>query len=153
MLPDDPEILTNIFYKDGSLRDVYIFDTDEYEWRKFLNLLKTIPFICEFMVNGIESNHIHFDIQDILKLSDEKNVLFIINLDGVKIHCHFFCIEEIELDINPKEINNYRAMNLVFEFMKTISNKLNKEVIITPENMPTYPLLTIYPNGDYQIAT
>ncbi|MBD1372002.1 hypothetical protein IC620_06465 [Hazenella sp. IB182357] len=82
MLPDDPEILTNIFYKDGSLRDVYIFDMDEYEWRKFLNLLKTIPFICEFIVNGIGSNRIHFDIQDILKLSDEKNVLFIINLDG-----------------------------------------------------------------------
>lgn len=152
MLANNQDVLTNIFYLDGSLRDIYVLDTDKYYWNKFLNHLKSSQLNFKLLVDGIEVNDINLNIDDILKISDEKSVLLIIDLDGVKIHCYFFCIEEIELDINPREVVNSNTANLVFEFMRNISIKLDKEVFIAPENMSDYRLITIYPNGTYKIG-
>ncbi|WP_273129482.1 hypothetical protein [Bacillus weihaiensis] len=152
MLLNNEDVLTNIFYKDGSLRDIYILNTDKYDWNKFLNLLQSSQLNLNLLIDGTEKNDVNLHIDDVINISDEKNALIIIDLNGIKIHCHFFCIEEIELDINPKEIVNSYSANLVFEFMRNISSKLEKEVFISPENMSEYRLITIYPNGTYIIG-
>jgi hypothetical protein len=57
-----------------------------------------------------------------------------IEVDGILINCHFFTEQEIEFDIDPREITSEEKLSKVFEFMQRIGRLLQKEVIMTPEN-------------------
>ena len=75
-----------------------------------------------------------------------------INTNGVLINCHFFSEDEIEFDIDPKEVKSKSKADDVFEFMKNLSKILVKESILTGENSPEYPLVTVNPDGTLIIS-
>ncbi|RTR26584.1 hypothetical protein EKG37_21180 [Robertmurraya yapensis] len=75
-----------------------------------------------------------------------------ININGVLINCHFFSVDEIEFNIDPKEVKSKYEANAVFEFMKNLSKILDKESILTGENSPEYPLVTVNPDGTLIIS-
>lgn len=142
----------NVFYQDGSLRDIYILDTDINVWERFVNLLYISNLDFRLLIDGSMRNTPRISVDELFQMKDDKSLLLVINLKGVNINCHFFCIEEIELDIEPKEINDFNKACAVLEFMKSISQELNKEVLLTPENMSDFPLIISYPNGKYKIS-
>ncbi len=50
------------------------------------------------------------------------------------MNCHFFCVEEIELDLLPNEVDTEEKAEAVFEFMAEVGRMLMREVVLTPEN-------------------
>jgi hypothetical protein len=69
------------------------------------------------------------------------------------INCHFFTEQEIELDLDPREVNSEERLNSLFRFMKVLGKHLGKEVILTLENSPHLVLLRTSPDGvEVQIA-
>ncbi len=55
-------------------------------------------------------------------------------MNGVILNCHFFCVEEIEFDIDPGEVDEKRKAESLLEFMAQVGQILEKNVILTDEN-------------------
>jgi len=120
------------FISDGSLRDIYIKDIDLDDWQAFIDILRSMDLELKYEVDGKVSNLTEF-IKDIV-LDCERSHLLRILLDEISINCHFFMSNEIELDLDPKEIDSEDKAKIIFNFMSEIGNTLKKEVTLAPEN-------------------
>jgi hypothetical protein len=137
--------IAEIFEVDGSLRDIIIKDTDIYCWNKMINHIQSCQYELEWRVDS-EPIHIKdFQVETIFKKELEHNILLVIKIGKAKIHCHFFCGDEIEMDINPQEVDNIETIEKIFSFVEQLSVSLNKEASITPEGMPEVHLIRFYP--------
>jgi hypothetical protein len=59
-----------------------------------------------------------------------------IDLGGVVANCHFFSSDEIECDLDPKEVRTARDHDKVLGFVVGLAHAVNGEVQITDENQP-----------------
>jgi hypothetical protein len=64
-------------------------------------------------------------------------------IDSLIINTHFFTVDEIEFDIEPKEINSVANYEKVLNFMNEISRILNKQLILIGENQSEFPLVRV----------
>ncbi len=62
---------------------------------------------------------------------------------SIQANCHFFCEEEIELDIDPNDINTESEYLMLVAFLEWLSQKLQKKVIVTYENIKEAQILSI----------
>ncbi|MDO6745554.1 hypothetical protein Q4553_13375 [Tenacibaculum soleae] len=135
-----------IFEKDGTLRDIYVQNIEISDWEKLIELLNS-----EYKIsygNNEENFSNQIDLDYVKKMfADETGELEIkfarIDLNGILIVCHFFLEDQIEFDISPSEIKSINELNLILEFMKSVSKKLNKEITLCGENQPEFPLIKI----------
>lgn len=130
-----------IFKPDGSLRDIYIQNTSIEDWGKLIDLLNS-----EYNLKYFSESKI--DKDEVLKyLKDETGELecrtVSIEIENIKINCHFFLIEQIEFDIEPSEIKTKSDFEKVLLFMSLISSTLKKQITLTGENEANFPLVKI----------
>lgn len=131
------------FEPDGSLRDIYIKDVDLNGWQSFIDFLRRTDAVLDYYVEG-EAANLPTSIDKVV-LNQDHPYLLSIHLDGVTVNCHFSIPEEIELDLDPREIDNEAKAKVVFRFMSTVGRTLNKEVILTPENTEEQPIFKYEP--------
>lgn len=144
-------LMETVFYSDGSYRDIYIKTTNETEWDCFLNFIKNRNYFVEFYKDGAKFHYVGFSQKEIFDMTRREHaILMKIKLDTINIHCNFFCIDEIELDIDPNEIKNLNHIELIFDFIREVATVMKKEVILTPENCPESPLVRCNANN-YEI--
>jgi hypothetical protein len=141
-----------MFEPDGSLRDIYIQDVSLSDWDELIDFLNK-----NFNLTFGDKNKIDKDY--VLKYLQQTNrqkacqPLFI-NLEHIKVHCYFFHPEEIEFDIDPKEINSITDFELIETFMVSISKALGLQVTMTEENSPKFPLFKVdVKNGINKVLT
>lgn len=142
------EILEDINYKDGSLRDIYIKNTDIKSWDKVLEIV----YSTYETLNSIQSKDL-LKIKDILRVQESRSITLNIYLSkNVIVNCHFFLSEEycdqIEFDYDPKEIRSTEEFRKILEFISNIGRVLKQEVVITPENSPDDIIVCYCPNTD-----
>jgi hypothetical protein len=123
------------FSWDGSWRDIYVLNTKIDDWQDFINLLRN----SEFPVDGLPD-----DLPSIFS-DAEIRPLLTINVGGVTLNCHFFRTEEIELDLDPREVTEVEKANELFRFMEAIGCALRKPVRMTPENLKDRPIFEFWP--------
>lgn len=129
----------NIYFSDGSLRDIYVLDISRSDWLKWI----------DFVNENFEVKFTYCDIAGDLKSSDQIISKYIfdywdnvsefvvaatIMIGEIILKCYFFTEEEIENDITPKEIESLDDHNQIIDYLKSVSKILNKEVILTTEN-------------------
>jgi hypothetical protein len=142
------ELKEKIYYWDGSWRDIYVLQTsldDNKKWTDYVN------------------ENYHIEWFNGLTQSDEKKVDFEVikeywngNQDlcstakifiaKIQINNHFFVDNEIENDIDPREINSIEDHEIVVKYMTDLSNLLGKPVILTPENDQGKILMEVWEN-------
>lgn len=61
------------------------------------------------------------------------------------MHCHFFSLEEIELDIDPAKVTSNEDHFAVLELVRDLSLLLGLTAIITAENFKDRPFLRFEP--------
>ena len=66
-----------------------------------------------------------------------------IHLGQIKLNCYFFLSEQIEFDIDPKEVNSLSDFELIEKFMTSISDTLQEQITLTAENNPEFPLFKV----------
>ncbi|MFT5676695.1 hypothetical protein [Shewanella sp. GutDb-MelDb] len=115
------------------------------DWQAFIDFLRCSEATLNYFVEG-EPTKLPASIAEVVVSQDHPNLLTI-GLDGVTVNCHFFIPEEIELDIDPRDIDSEARAKVVFEFMSTVGKALNKQVILTPENTEEQPLFTYEPGA------
>lgn len=67
-------------------------------------------------------------------------------VDKIQINNHFFVDNEIENEIDPREINSIEDHERVIKYMTALSNLLGKPVILTPENDQEIILMKVFKN-------
>ncbi|MCD0465799.1 hypothetical protein [Flavobacterium sp. ENC] len=136
-----------IFKPEGSLRDIYIKNVTIEDWIIVIDHLNQ-----NYSVrygNDIDNNKTNkIDKEYVLQyFSDETAGMEIklasIFIDKIMINLHFFSDEEIEFDIDPKEINSNTDLEIIIGFMNDMSQILNKETILTGEGESDYPLIAV----------
>lgn len=144
------EVLTKVFFDNGSLRDIYVEQTNQDDWTSLWNFVKSLS-KRTLSIDGEQTDNIPDDVANIFKARKDKSIYISIDYKGVAFVCHFFCIEEIEVDVSPRQINNLSEAKAVFEFMESLSNLLRKDVSISIENDHNAPLVTVNSKGKYLI--
>ena len=137
-------LLETVFYPDGTLRDIYMFNTDIDDWQRLLEYLIS-EFEVKLYIDGNQEQYEQLTAKEIFKSKKDRSIYISIDINNISICCHFFSIEEIELDVSPNGITDIEKANKLLTLLQNISNKLNKDVHITPENTPEESLFIIRP--------
>lgn len=139
------KLKNEIYYCDGSLRDIYVLQTsfeDNEKWADLVNQLYTIKWF-----NGLTQTveqKINFEVVRGY-LEGEHNLCSSasIFIGKIQINNHFFIENEIENDVSPKEINTIQDHEKIIKYMTDISILLDKPVILTPENEQEMTLIRV----------
>lgn len=128
----------DIYYSDGSLRDIYVLDTNEDDWSKWIFYINE-NYKVKFTYFDSEGNKILSEkiiLEEVLEywknFEDSLDAEFLIN--NVIFKCYFFSDAEIENDISPKDVKDIEQHYSIVEYMKSVSKLLNKEIFLSPEN-------------------
>jgi hypothetical protein len=130
-----------IFKSDETLRDIYIQDTSLNDWGKLIDLLNAEYKLKWFSENKIEKNKVYTYLQD--ETGEVESSTVSIQIENIKINCHFFLIEQIEFDIAPSEIKTEYDCEIIIAFMKNVSSTLKKQITLTGENDANFPIIKI----------
>ena len=129
------------FEPDGSWRDVYLFGTTRRDWQTLLDWVRTIDSSPRFTVDS-EIGAFPSDVDWMFDHRQEVAPSLHFVHRGIDYGLHFFQDDEIELDIDPREI---RERNWP-DFIATLSDLavlLNREVLVTPDNLPSVAILRV----------
>jgi hypothetical protein len=137
------------FEWDGSLRDIYVVDTDRGDWEQLLAFLPGSSWPWEFTI-GDEPAVLPADVAALLSdqgaASPHQNSPSLrVDVAGVILHCHFFWPDEIEFDLDPRQVVSAEKLSALTDFMATIGRLLDRSVILTPENLPDRPYFRFDP--------
>jgi hypothetical protein len=125
---------------EGSLRDVYVLQTDLSDWKRFL--VFSSRFSCTYTFDGAMSA---LPEVDSIFLNRDGSHLLRVNLGTATASCHFFVASEIELDLDPREIQSPKAHGEVLAFLEGLAGAVGKPVLLTPENGEHIPYLFFEP--------
>jgi hypothetical protein len=130
----------------GSLRDMYVQEVSLSDWERLIDILNS-----KYSA-GIDKDYA------IQYLADESGEMearsATIELTGLSLNCHFFLPDQIEFDIDPKEVKSIEAYHYIEGFMEVISKVLDNQVTLTGESSPEYPLVKIdYNKGVNSVLT
>lgn len=133
--------IAELWERDGSLRDIYVQDTETVHWDRFDRLLK--QYRCTYSFDGVA---LPFPGSRRVLANREGTHLLSILLDGpVALYCHFFIPEQLELDISPREVTGPLQHEQVLSFVENLAEALELPADITPENCGQDPFLTYVP--------
>jgi len=139
--------LLHEFKVDGSLRDIYVFDTTVANWNHLLEALNNSDYSLEISppfdhTNRLEASKVFNHVANVNPVCLKMRLA-----SRIDIHCHFFCDEEMEFDIDPRQVDTEADITLILGFMKTIGDTLDKDVFLTPEDTQDYHHATYKPSS------
>ncbi len=121
---------------DGSLRDIYVFNTAAADWDALLILAQAHAH--EYTHDGIAQS---LPGATALFQDREHSHLLSVLAGSVRINCHFFVPEEIELDIDPRDVTGPEEHVAVLQFVERLARATQKDAVVTPESTPDIALL------------
>ena len=134
------------FEWDGSWRDLYVLDASLDDWQRLLDYLRASNHGLTFKRETEEP--LPDRASDAFVGADDVRPLLQVDIGGVVLNCHFFTEDEIELDLDPREVETDASAASVFGFMRGIGRAVGKPVLLTPESMSGLPLITYDPATD-----
>jgi hypothetical protein len=133
------------FTPDGQSRKIVIKGVNLNDWQSFIDFMKRTEAGMNFYCDG-EAATLPENIWDIVL--DQKHACQLsIRLNGITAHCYFLLADEIELEIDPVEIDGEAKAKVVFRLMSTVGRTLNKHVVLTLENNGEKPAFRYEPGS------
>lgn len=136
------------FEWDGTWRDIYVLNTARTDWERVLDVLQTWSPPPSITLRGVA---VPMPTPDALFDGQHKGYQLEVSAGGVRLNCHFFRADQIEFDMDPKEVVGPRELAGLVGFMRTLAASTGKPVLLTPENMPECPILSCLSNGEVSI--
>jgi hypothetical protein len=125
-----------IYYSDGSWRDIYVPGTAQDDWLKWIDFINQ-NYSVSFYNGQTQQTETSIKKEVVIEYWERKTDFpngTTIKLGSILVKCHFFVIQEIENDIDPKEIETIEDHYNLVSYLINISKLLNKSVILTAEN-------------------
>lgn len=140
MRPNFHEV-AGLWIRDGSLRDIYVQETEAVHWDRFDQLLS--HYDCSYTFDGVAAQFP--GSHSVLENREGSHGLSILLNGPIRICCHFFIAKQLELDISPEDITGPSAHEEVLSFVESLAEALALSADITPENSEQTPFLTYVP--------
>ena len=139
------ELKDKIYLWDGSWRDFYVLQANRADWKTWIDFVNQNYRIDWFNgKTGRDENQIDFGvIEEYWNGNHDLCSTAKVFIDKIQINAHFFDNNELENDIDPREFNSIEEHDKLIKYMSTLSNLLNKEIILTPENEHDIILLRV----------
>ncbi|ATE54783.1 hypothetical protein [Actinosynnema pretiosum] len=133
--------VAELFEPDGMLLDAYVFDTTMADWQAFVDLVRSRGWWFAYGESGgwkrmpdrVETVH--------ERRFDLGSSLYIRPVPEVTVRVYFFEVEEIELVLAPQEVQGQARLDVVCGFLRAVSRRLGKPMVLTPENGREHPLI------------
>ncbi len=135
----------NIYYLDGSLRDIYILNTTKEDWKIWTDFVNR-NYKTSFHNYETETTKDNIDFSTMLDYWNgerDSSGMATVYVDNIIVNAYFFDHQEIENDITPKEFNSIDDHERLIKYMTGVSKALNKRVVLTPENSKEIVLLSV----------
>jgi hypothetical protein len=120
------------FVPDGSLRDIYVKRVSLDDWETVYRwLLVTYPHV--FTRDGGQIDpppSVEYIWQDRAVASN----LLTLQVGELRVNCHFFHSDDLELDIRPEEVQNEEGFAALSDLLIGLGRQVEKQVILTYEN-------------------
>lgn len=123
------------FAPEGSLRDLYVFETSESDWESLLSALREWPYELTFLVD-CEPARLPDTANAVFLQTESASVVLRVQVGKITVCTHFFCAEIVELDIAPGEVDGPTQLAELSHFMRRLGDLLNRAVWLTHENTP-----------------
>jgi len=121
------------FAFDGSWRDIYVLNTDMLAWQRMLDGLRTARYDLSYFRES-KAAELPSCAEEPFPLEGECNRRLSARFCGVLANCHFFTKDEIEFDIDPREVFGQSQLDGLFGFMRCLAESVGKDAILCPEN-------------------
>jgi len=118
---------------DGGLRDIYALQTSRDHWLKFLSALMSCEWPIELRVSDQPTTDIHAAVNAIE--DEDIQASMSVTLGTARLNCHFFCTEEIELDLKPAEIGDENFADLL-RLVRLLGESTGRNAFVTEERSP-----------------
>ncbi|HTF21307.1 MAG TPA: hypothetical protein VK658_24690 [Chryseolinea sp.] len=139
------ELKNRIYFEDGSLRDVYVLNTNEKDLARWTELINE-NYLVRFhdAKEGSTTDRISFNaVKETWSTDNRELVTATVKIVGIDINCHFYDHSELEGDIDPREFRSLNDHENLVKYLKDVSNLLGKEVIVTGENTKDWILMRV----------
>jgi hypothetical protein len=127
------QIVAHEFTFDGSYRDIYVLDADLQGWQRVLDRLRQEHYELVYHRAGNVSE-LPPAAADAFPADGEADRMLSVRFADVLANCHFFTRDEIEFDIDPREVQGQRQLDALFAFMRLLSEATGKDAVLTPAN-------------------
>jgi hypothetical protein len=127
----------------GDFRDVYAFKTTIYDWQVLFDYLRG-TYLLNFSKDG-EPQIFPTTIDEVFDLRQQSAPSLNLRVGRILVQCFFITPQEIEFDIDAREIECQSDLDVLLGFMQEIGNVLHKPTVLTPENCPEYQIITYDP--------
>jgi hypothetical protein len=131
------------FAPDGALRDIHIQQTRIAHWNQLLKTLRD-KYRAEYFIDGL-SCAVPADAEAIFSIRESATTLLRVQVGAATLAYHFFAIDEIEFDVDPREVNSQPSLDQLLEFVKLIGDCVAKQVTMTYENDREHPFISYDP--------
>lgn len=130
-----------VYYADGSLRDIYVLDTNRQDWARWIDLVNR-AYSVRFYDGKTAKAADKIDKKAVFAYWDKETDVLnsaVISVGEMKVMCYFFTEDEIENDISPKELNSLRDHENLMGYLIRVSTCLGKRIVLTPEDYSGEP--------------
>ncbi|WP_379546170.1 hypothetical protein ACFCW2_10265 [Qipengyuania sp. DSG2-2] len=132
------------FEPDGSYRDILINEVTLVEWQAVIDAVRKNMPSFEYYA-GSKLAEMPQDISRLFNLGpDEDRSDLYLDFGNGRIKCHFFSEDQIEFDIDPRDMNAGSLPSLI-NFMTLLGTVVEKPVSLTHEAMPDAEILRYMP--------
>ena len=139
------KIKERVYFEDGSLRDIYIKNVSENDWRIWVELINE-RYDVSFRIYEGEVTTPKIEFHRLLQFWNgdlDSGAMASFFVGRTLVNAFFFSNDEFDNDITPTEFLSIEDHNALMDYLKSISTLLNKRVILTPEMMPETILLAV----------
>jgi hypothetical protein len=138
------ETVRDEFAFDGSWRDIYVFGTTIADWQRMLDAIRSAGYRLTYF-RADQPSELPTNAEDAFPLPDECDRRLSVWFADVLANCHFFTVEEIEFDIDPREVKGQEELSALLGFMRCLAHATDKEVVLTAENMREIVVFRVSP--------
>jgi hypothetical protein len=116
---------------DGALCDILVFDATQTDWQQVIDALRSWTPLPIYKRDG-QALPLPEEVNSVLA-DPEVGYLLTVTANGVGFNCHFFDRDEIEFDIDPREVTDAGKAETVEGFMTLLGTVTGKAVVLTEE--------------------
>ncbi len=143
------QLKSKIYVWDGGWLDIYVHNITRTDWQKWVQYVNQ-NYRIDWYNGRTERDETKIDfsvIEDFWDGNPDLTSTAKIFIDNIQVNAHFFDDTEIENDIDPREFKTIEDHNKLIDYLKDLSETLDREVTLTPENCPEIILMKINGNS------
>ncbi|WP_304186973.1 hypothetical protein [Phenylobacterium aquaticum] len=134
------------FEWDGSWRDIYVVGATVDDWQRVLDALARLSPSPTFYIDG-KPAPMPVSVKSLFEQRALSAPLLRLEVGHVGLKSHFFDEEEIEFDLDPREVKGPAELEALSDFMRLLADRTGKVATLTHENTKSAVILAVAPGA------